>query len=148
MNPAAQNLLLADNDADDCMFFEEALEDLPLSAKLATVNDGVELMDFLLNSLENLPDLLFLDLNMPLKTGFECLSEIRRHPGLKHLPVVIFSTSLDTKVVQLLYENGANHYVQKPGEFSRLKKIIHEAITAVVRNMGQQPVFEQFIIQV
>jgi CheY-like chemotaxis protein len=68
--------LLADDDTDDCIFFKEALEDLSFTTTLSTANDGVELMHFLKARLSDLPDALFLDLNMPRKAGYECLSEI------------------------------------------------------------------------
>ncbi len=116
------NLWLADDDADDCMFFKEALDELPLDSSLVTVNNGEELMRALATKSTTLPDVLFLDLNMPRKTGFECLSEIKRNEGLKSIPVIIYSTSLDLAVVNLLYEKGAHHYIRKPGEFSDLKK--------------------------
>jgi CheY-like chemotaxis protein len=70
-------VLLADDDADDCLFFKEALEELPLSTSLTIVNDGDQLMKWLLKNTSRLPHVLFLDLNMPRKNGFECLTEIR-----------------------------------------------------------------------
>ena len=100
------NLLLADDDIDDCTFFEDALEELPISATLLTVNDGVQLMNYLSAKSDNLPDALFLDLNMPRKSGFECLSEIKLINKLKDLPVIIFSTSLNMEVVDLLYQRS------------------------------------------
>src|SRR5690606_843658 len=74
---------------------------------------------------------LFLDLNMPRKTGYECLSEIRQHKNLKSLPVIIISTSFEHDVVNLLYKNGADFYIRKPGDFSILKHLIHKAIKLV-----------------
>jgi CheY-like chemotaxis protein len=124
-------LLLADDDIDDCFFFREALEELPFTSKLSTVNDGVELMRFLTGNLNDLPDMLFLDLNMPRKTGYECLSEIKQHATLRHLPVIIISTSFEHDVVNLLYKNGADFYLRKPGDFSVLKKHINHAIRMV-----------------
>src|SRR5215207_11517242 len=119
------NLLLADDDEDDCDFFKEALDELLLPTSLVTVNDGVQLMDFLSESgAENLPDILFLDLNMPRKNGLECLTEIKQLEEYKNLPVIIFSTSLDRDIVDLVYGKGAVYYIQKPGEFSKLKKVI------------------------
>ena len=93
------NILLADDDIDDCIFFKEALEDLPFSATLFTVSDGVQLMNYLSAKTDILPDALFLDLNMPRKSGYECLSEIRSVDKLKDIPIFIFSTSLDLDVV-------------------------------------------------
>ena len=74
MTPTTLNLLLADDDSDDCFFFKEALEELTISAKLTTVNDGVQLMKLLSTTGTPLPDALFLDLNMPRKKRFRMFS--------------------------------------------------------------------------
>lgn len=140
-------LLLADDDTDDCVFFQEVLTELPVLTSLDTVNDGVELMDYLLKNSETLPDLLFLDLNMPRKTGFECLIEIKANDALKHLPVIILSTSLDMKVVDSLYDMGAQYYIRKPGEFNMLKKVIQQAIMVTDPENSIQPKREDFILQ-
>ena len=139
-------LLLADDDTDDCIFFEDALEELPISATLLTVNDGVQLMNFLSAKYDNLPDVIFLDLNMPRKSGFECLSEIKLTDNLKDLPVIIFSTSLNMEVVELLYQKGAHYYIRKPGEYDKLKKIILEAVTLTSKNKLTQPTRDKFIL--
>ena len=111
------NLLLADDDKDDCLLFKEVLEVLPLDAKLATVSNGAELM-FKLNELGyELPDIIFLDLNMPRKNGFDCLTEIKQNSKLKHLPVIIISTSFEQDVIDLLFLAGAHHYIHKPNNF-------------------------------
>ena len=70
-------ILLADDDVDDCIFFREALEELPVNASLTTVKDGVQLIQHLTDNPNPFPDVLYLDLNMPRKNGFECLSEIK-----------------------------------------------------------------------
>ena len=148
MNKQIYNLLLADDDEDDCTFFKEALDELSLPVKLVTVNDGVELMGFLeINTADRLPDILFLDLNMPRKNGYECLAEIKAIEDLKGLPVVIFSTSLDSEIVNSMYEKGAVFYIRKPGEFSKLKKVIAEALAKASQNNFRQPAREQFILQ-
>lgn len=142
------NLLLADDDEDDCVFFKEALDELLLPVSLVTVNDGVQLMDFLYDkSVENLPDILFLDLNMPRKNGFECLTEIKKIVSLQHLPIIIFSTSLDMTIVDTVYEKGALYYIRKPGDFSKLKKVIGNALAITTENNFKQPVKEHFILQ-
>ena len=124
MPATSLSLLLADDDLDDCAFFKEALAELPVNASLTTVNDGVQLMQLLSEKEHELPDALYLDLNMPRKNGLDCLSEIKQNIKLKKLPVIIFSTSLDPAIVNQLHENGANYYIRKPAEFSNLKKII------------------------
>lgn len=146
MNTTPLNLLLADDDLDDCLFFQEALEDMSSTAKLTTVNDGAQLMNFLAANGGNLPDMLFLDLNMPRKSGFECLSEIKSDENLKKLPVIIFSTSLDLEVVNLLYEKGAHYYICKPGIYSKLKEVILNAITLVTQSNSIPPPRNQFVL--
>jgi CheY-like chemotaxis protein len=140
------NLLLADDDEDDCAFFKEALDELSLPAALVTVNDGVQLMDFL-NKSNLLPSILFLDLNMPRKNGYECLTEIKQNTELKNLPIIIFSTSLDTEIVNLVYEKGAVYYIRKPGEFAQLKKVISNAFALISKGNVKQPIREKFILQ-
>ena len=140
-------LLLADDDIDDCLFFKEALDELRIAAKLNTVHDGVQLMQLLFAKETEIPDVLFLDLNMPRKSGFECLSEIKAIDKLMNLPVIIFSTSLDVDVVNLLYEKGACFYIRKPGEFDQLKKVIFEALTLISQRNLSQPARDKFVLQ-
>ena len=105
-------------------------------------------MDFLSESgAENLPDILFLDLNMPRKNGLECLTEIKQLEEYKNLPVIIFSTSLDRDIVDLVYGKGAVYYIQKPGEFSKLKKVIGSALSIASESNFKQPARENFILQ-
>jgi CheY-like chemotaxis protein len=141
------NLLLADDDMDDCLFFKEALEELTIAAKLTTVHDGVQLMQLLSEQETQLPHALFLDLNMPRKDGFECLAEIKTIDKLMNLPVIIYSTSLNMEVVELLYQKGAHYYICKPGEFDKLKKVIAEAVTLLSQNKITQPARDKFILQ-
>jgi CheY-like chemotaxis protein len=147
MNTSSHKLLLADDDIDDCLFFKEALEELPFEAALTTVNDGVELMEYLTTDSNLKPEVIFLDLNMPRKTGFECLTEIKLHEELKHLPVFIISTSMNIDVVDSLFAKGAYYYIQKPGCFFQLKSIISKALTILAENNNQTPSRENFILQ-
>jgi CheY-like chemotaxis protein len=128
------NILLADDDMDDCNFFKQALEALSVSTHLKTVNDGEQLMSYLLDNVETLPDVLFLDLNMPRKNGFECLTEIKDNEQLQHIPIVIFSTSFPKNIIDKAFKLGANVYVRKPGDFAQLKQIIHNALPIVTDN--------------
>lgn len=134
LNLKQLNILLADDDMDDCNFFKQALEALPLSTKLSILNDGEHLMNYLVENTEKLPDVLFLDLNMPRKSGFECLSEIKRNQKLKDLPVVIFSTSNDKNKIDMVFKSGGLVYVHKPGDFSQLKQVILHALPIAVEN--------------
>ena len=142
------NLLLADDDADDQLLFEEALRELPIQYTFKSVSNGAQLMEFLQSNTSQLPNVLFLDLNMPLKNGFECLTEIRLNENFKSVIVVIYSTSLVGDVVNLLYEKGAQYYVRKPGDFSELKKIIHTALLLAMDAPYERPPKENFVIDV
>ncbi|KFF04199.1 response regulator [Flavobacterium reichenbachii] len=148
MNKHIYNLLLADDDEDDCDFFKEALEDISLETTVKMVHDGVQLMEYLkTDSLVNLPDIVFLDVNMPRKNGHECLKEIRTIDALKNLPVIIISTSLDCGIVDIMYEKGANYYIRKPGDFSKLKNVIEKALITASENNFQRPSRANFILQ-
>lgn len=147
MNFYPINVLLADDDCDDCLLFKEALDELPISTTLTTVNNGAELMEFLTKKIVALPDVLFLDLNMPRKNGFECLTELKQQEKFNNLPVIIYSTSFDHEIINLLYKKGATFYIRKPAEFSTLKQIIHTAIKQAMDTFSLQPGKEKFILQ-
>ena len=135
MNLRQLNILLADDDIDDCQFFKEALEALPLTAQLKTVHDGEQLMNYLEENAEHLPHVLFLDINMPRKNGFECLSEIKHNDKLKDLPVVMFSTSNPKDSIEILFKTGADVYIRKPSNFSQLVQVIHHALPMAAENI-------------
>ena len=147
-NKSYLNVLLADDDADDRMFFEEALSELPILTDVTTVSDGWQLMDWLTKVPNALPDILFLDLNMPRKSGSQCLLEIRRNDVLNRLPVVIYSTSLNEEVAHRLYEQGASFYIRKPGDFSLLKKVILEALKKISMGDSVKRTRDDFVIEV
>lgn len=135
MDTKKLNILHADDDIDDCDFFKKALEALPIPTELTTVHDGEELMNFLSENTEHLPHLLFLDINMPRKNGYECLSEIKKNDKLKNLPVVMFSTSNSQDKVSILFKKGADIYIHKPGSFAQLVQLIHHAIPMARENI-------------
>lgn len=122
------NILLADDDNDDCAFFKAAVKELIPSANVEIVNDGEQLLSYLFEIEEQLPDVLFLDINMPRKNGLECLSEIKQNKKLKNIPVVMFSTSNSWDTINLLFKSGANVYIHKPSDFAQLKQVIHHAL--------------------
>ena len=142
------NILLCDDDSDDCYFFNEALENLFLPTNLTAVHDGEQLMQLLTNETNELPHVLFLDLNMPRKNGFECLTEIKHNNELKQLPIIIFSTSFDQEVVNLLYKNGAQYFIRKPSEFPQLQKVILQALTLISKENILQPPRDNFVLTV
>ena len=147
MNRNTIHLLLADDDKDDCLFFKEVLEELPSTINLTIVNDGKQQVEYLVKKTDNFPTILFIDLNMPRKNGYECLLEIKKHEKLKQISAIVYSTSCDPKMVNFLYTNGAKCFVQKPFEFSKLKKAVHHALTLNENTNTPQPSKEKFVIQ-
>ena len=139
-------LILADDDSDDCLLFQEALNDLRLQVRLETMPDGVRLMDHL-RSTGHLPDVLYLDLNMPCKGGLECLAEIKIHPALRKIPVIVYSTSYRAETVDQLYNNGAQYYIRKPSEFKDLRDIILKSLTMLFQNPMMKPERDQFVLE-
>jgi CheY-like chemotaxis protein len=137
MNTEKIQILLADDDKDDCFLFREALSELDVPTELETVNDGEQLMNYLVENKDHLPHVLFLDLNMPRKNGFECLTEIKHNDELKDLPVVMFSTSYprdmhyEQDMIKLLYNIGAKDYIRKPSNFPELKQVIHKILLKI-----------------
>lgn len=122
-------IILADDDEDDRLFFIEAFEELRMKTEVTTVNDGNALMKKLDCSAEQLPHILFLDLNMPFKNGMECLKEIKNNPLLKNIAIAIYSTSSADTDVENTFVQGANVYIKKPSDFDQLKKILSVVVT-------------------
>lgn len=141
------NILLADDDMDDCIFFKKALEELVIPTHLITVHDGEQLMNLLINETNELPSILFLDINMPRKNGFECLCEIKLNNKLKRLPVIVFSTSFEQEVVNSLYKNGAQYFIRKPSDFLKFKEIIQQALALVTSGEITHPASENFVLK-
>lgn len=146
MNSKPINILLAEDDSDDCLFFKKALTQIELNTNLVAVHDGEQLMKLLVNKNDVLSDVLFLDLNMPRKNGFECLSEIKSIANLNKLPVIVLSTSFEKSVVNTLYESGANYLIKKPAVFSKFKNIILQSLTLIKQGNISQPTRENFVL--
>lgn len=122
------HIMLADDDEDDRNFFNDAISDLKISNKLTIFKNGQDLMDYLEHPDTVLPDILFLDLNMPCKTGNECLKDIRANPKFKDISIAIYSTSSSDKDIEETFVGGANIYIKKPNDFSKLKKVLNEVV--------------------
>lgn len=140
------NILLADDDPADCLLFKEALSELPVSAHLTIVNNGEQVIEEISKKGSTLPDVLFLDLNMPRKNGFASLGEIKRNLKLQDLPVIIFSTSSDLEGIKKVFRDAAHYYICKPVDFLELKKVIYEALTLISQKNNRLPLTDGFII--
>lgn len=129
MNKEYIHILLADDDEDDRLFFTDAFNELKISTKVGTFNDGVELMNYLNDPESVLPNILFLDLNMPKKNGIECLHEIKSNSRFDDIAIAIYSTSSSEEDIEETLVLGANIYIKKPSDFSSLKKILSDVVS-------------------
>ena len=122
-------ILIAEDDADDRFLLQAAFEENGFTDRLHFVENGVEALDYLQSLCNNanepvLPKFMLLDRNMPKKDGREVLNELKQHPELKKIPVVIFSTTNNEQEMRRCYELGANSYITKPNSFESLLKTV------------------------
>lgn len=127
----AMTILLAEDDPDDRMLAREAFDESRLLNSLEMVEDGEELMDYLHNtgkysgdSARPLPGIILLDLNMPRKDGREALKEIKSHPDLRRIPIVVLTTSKAEEDILRTYDLGVNSFVVKPVTFEALVEVL------------------------
>lgn len=140
------NILLADDDNDDRFFFAKALQALSVPTKLDTVNDGEKLMGYLDKNSERLPDVLFLDINMPRKNGSECLAEIKANKKLTDFPVIIYSTSHNDDIADILYKNGAYYYMKKC-DLTELITQLDAVLTKFAEKKLKRPPRSKFVLR-
>ncbi|MBF0694221.1 MAG: response regulator [Flavobacterium sp.] len=145
MDRAKIKVLLADDDPDDRDLFTEAVNEH--NADIQTAGNGAQLMTLLLETSE-FPDFIFLDLNMPEKSGKECLQEIRQHPKLKDIPVIIYSTSSSKKDIDDTYSLGANLYITKPNSFSELRNTVREILSIDWKQREQKVAKKQYVFAI
>jgi CheY-like chemotaxis protein len=143
--PKQFHFLLADDDNDDRFFFEKALKNLLPLTKVSFVEDGEKLMTFLAGSAE-LPDVLFLDLNMPRKNGHECLKEIKLNAAYSKMAIIIYSTSAHDNVADVLYENGAHYYIRKP-DLIGLQKVLQHVLFLLIEERIDRPARDKFVLK-
>jgi CheY-like chemotaxis protein len=110
-------IILAEDDQDDQELFIEALDATKVPSEITTVQNGEELLDTLKNESESKPDIIFIDINMPVKGGKEALAEIKKDKEFKNIPAVMLSTSDHPKDIEDTLNKGADLYIQKPSSF-------------------------------
>lgn len=123
------NVLLCDDDDDDYLLFKDALAEIDPEITLSRTANGKILLELLLEKDQTVPDIIFLDVNMPIKNGIEALSEIKSVDDLKQVPVIICSTSTQSWAVDKAHALGANFFIQKPETYSSLKKVLERFLT-------------------
>ena len=116
-------VLMADDDDDDCTLARNALRESGARGAMRCIENGMELMDYLSRS-EPAPVLILLDLNMPIKDGRQVLKEINSTPAFRHIPVVVFTTSRESKDIAYSVEMGAQSFITKPNTFGEWVSIM------------------------
>ncbi|KQX00854.1 hypothetical protein ASC72_08330 [Flavobacterium sp. Root420] len=111
-------IILAEDDQDDQELFMEALNATKVPSEVITVENGEELVNTLKDPAEPKPDIVFIDINMPVKGGKEALEEIKSDQELKDIPAVMLSTSNHPNDIEETFNKGANLYIQKPSSFT------------------------------
>ncbi|PZF74973.1 response regulator [Taibaiella soli] len=136
-------ILIAEDDADDRFLLQAAFEENGFTEKLEFVENGVEVLDYLHNlsgtkSTSYLPSFILMDLNMPKKDGREVLKELKESPGLRMIPVIVFSTTSNEQEKKRCYELGANGYITKPTSFEALMQTVADLRNDWI-NVGTMP---------
>jgi CheY-like chemotaxis protein len=119
---------LADDDADDAELFAEALAEVNPHILCEYAPNGKILLDKMRKQKAELPDVIFLDINMPEMNGWDSLTELKKHSALKDIPVVMYSTSSNHRDVQAAKKLGASFFYTKPDNFGKLKLFLENLI--------------------
>ena len=114
LRPGKVSVLLVEDNEGDIGLFREGLNAIRATLNLHVVTDGVQAVEFLRTM--PLPNLIVLDLNIPGKSGFEVLEELKQDQSLREVPVVIFSSSSASRDIRRAYQLHANSFVQKPSD--------------------------------
>ena len=123
-----KNVYLADDDSDDVELFQVALEEICGTCNFTSSKDGVDLLRKLSDASDSLPEVLFIDVNMPMMNGLDCLARIKSQDNLKNIPVVILTTSASLFTIEKAFRLGANLFVEKPSQFDELKTMINSVM--------------------
>jgi CheY-like chemotaxis protein len=139
-------IYLVDDDNEDRMLFIEALNEIDMPVIIKDFDNGVSLINTLLQVENVLPDAIFLDLNMPLMTGEECIDDIRNEAVFSEIPIIIYSNYVDDSMVYRLKNKGANWYLMKPNSFDKLKNLLLISIDNIKNRMSKTSTISPFII--
>lgn len=129
--------LLVDDDQDDRDLFSEALRNIDSSMELQTAQNGIDVLEKLRNRSMN-PQIIFLDINMPVMNGWECLTHLKADADLKAIPVVMYSTSPAAIDGSKALSSGAVCFLEKPPTFVKLRDFLQRLATAEVSDLTQQ----------
>jgi len=122
------HILLVEDNEGDIVLTLDAFEESKIRTKISVVKNGADALDFVFNrgnyKEEDRPDLILLDINLPIYSGHEVLKKIKEDPSLKTIPVIMLTTSASQKDINKAYENYSNSYVTKPIDMDDFLKVI------------------------
>lgn len=124
-------ILLVEDDPDDVRIIEKALESSTVPVTISTVENGVEALETLDKAAlagEPAPDLILLDLNLPIMSGTEFLTKLRAHPTLNAIPVCVFTTADDAITIRRAYAAGANAVVTKADSLVGMSTVLNTIV--------------------
>jgi CheY-like chemotaxis protein len=121
---AKKTFFIVDDDIDDQDLFIEAVSEVDNSIECVSASDCEQALDLLKNKKIGMPDMIFLDLNMPRLNGKQCLAELKKEAHLAHIPVIIYSTSSEKRDIEETSRLGAAHFLTKPNKFEELCRAI------------------------
>ena len=130
MGKKIKSILLVDDDRDDQMLFKEALSEADGTVLCMSALSGYEALEKLISGVMAIPDIIFMDVNMPRMNGLDCLKEFMKIELLRPVPVIMYSTSCSPAYQRECLANGAAHYIEKPNDFSALCLQIKALLTS------------------
>lgn len=147
MKPSFNNIFLADDDCDDVEFFQYVLEKICPGCNLRVFANGQDLVEKLHNA-NTIPDIVFLDVNMPVMNGLEALEIIKKLPAFVSVPVIVYSTSANGNDVGKAMQLGAGSYVVKPSDLHGLEKVVARILYTNWKDSLIPLEVEEFLVRV
>lgn len=138
-----KDILIAEDDREDVEIFESALKELNIDYRLRHAPNG-DVLFVLLK--EQVPYILFLDINMPCKDGTACIKEIRQHPEYDKLPIIIYTANLYHRITEECYRNGANLYITKANTFGTIVDNLRKVFAIDWEHYLHYPPLNHFVL--
>ena|ERR1700730_5334960 len=138
-----KDVLLAEDDPDDALIFELAVKELPFPFVLRHAEDG-DMLFVMINQM--IPDIIFLDINMPCKDGVTCITQIRKNESLDHVPVIMYTSLKSVEYVNQCYEYGANFFLIKANSIGELTEKLEKIFSIDWKTYMYYPPKNQFVM--
>jgi len=138
LNNSGTTFLLADDDTDDKTLFCEALAEIDPGIVCHTASDGKEALAILSQKQIEKPSIIFLDINMPVMDGWQCLGKLKASSDHRDIPVIMYSTSSYQRDIELALESGAFCFFTKPSDYRELRTILRLIATTPVDSLSNK----------